>query len=116
MAAMIRAPRILFVFTVAVVLSGCGPGAAPVTGVSAVTEDSTLTHAVLIFENPLRRPVMVTLRRPGFSREFTVAPRSALRQLVPEGPMVVVWPGHRREVILRARTRGTLRLEPAEEK
>lgn len=114
MAAMARVPGLLFVFTVFAVLQGCRPGAAPVNGVTAIEEDSTLTHAVVIFENPLPRPVAVTLRRPGFSREFTVAPRSALRQLVPEGALVVVWPGHRREVVLRARTRGTLRLEPIE--
>ncbi len=116
MAAMTRVPGFLFVLTMTSVLHGCGPGVAPVTGVTALEEDATLTHAVVIFENPLPRPVVVTLRRPGFSREFTVAPRSALRQLVPEGALVVVWPGHRREVVLRARTRGTLRLEPAEEK
>lgn len=79
-------------------------------------EDQTLTHAVLIFENPTRLPLVVTLRRPGFLREFTVPPRSALRQLVPEGPLLVVWAGGRREVMLRARTRGTLRLEAIEEK
>lgn len=116
MAGMAQARDIFIVCLLLKALAGCGPGRAPATGFSAVEEDSTLTHAVLIFENPSRRPLVVTLRRPGFSREFTIPPRSALRQLVPEGPLLVVWAGGRREVVLRARTRGTLRLESPEEK
>ncbi len=111
MAIMTRAPILfaicLFSFAAISCVGGVGPGGA---GLTTVEADGTLTHAVLILENPSPRPLAVTLRRTGFTREFTVPPRSALRQLVPEGPLLVLWGAGRREVVLRARTRGTLRL------
>ena len=111
---MTRAPLLFIICLLSLAGISCAGGGAGGAGLSAVAMDGTLTHAVLILENPSPRPLAVTLRRPGFLREFTVPPRSALRQLVPEGPLLVLWGVGRREVMLRARTRGTLRLDAAE--
>jgi len=75
-----------------------------------IEKDSTLTHAVLILENPSSIPVEVLLRRPGLLRQLVVPPQAAVRELLPAGPLLVIWNSGKVSLKLVERTRGTLRL------
>ncbi len=77
---------------------------------SAVEPDSTLTHALLILENPYSRPISVRLARPGLDRSFVVPPKSGMRQLVPAGPLQLHIGSRRLLLNLRAQMRTTYAL------
>jgi len=104
-------PRSLkWIAIIFILCHGCASGPPPDSRVHSVEIDSTLTHAVLIIENPSGIPIEVLLRRPGLLRQLVIAPRTAVRELVPAGPLVVLWKDGRVELQLRERTRSALRL------
>jgi hypothetical protein len=86
--------------------AGCASGQPPDPRLGAVEVDTTLTHAVLILENPSSMPVEVLLRRPGMLRQF----------MVPAGPLLILWKDGRVQLTLRERTRNQLTLAPATDK
>ena len=96
--------------------AGCASGQPPDPRLGAVEVDTTLTHAVLILENPSSMPVEVLLRRPGMLRQFMVPPAAAMRQLLPAGPLLILWKDGRVQLTLRERTRNQLTLAPATDK
>ncbi len=89
---------------------GCATGQQAGSPLRSVEQDSTLTHAVLILENPSPIPKEVLLRRPGLLRQLIVPPQAAVRELLPAGPLLVIWNDGKVTLKLVERTRGTLRL------
>ncbi|PKN47020.1 MAG: hypothetical protein CVU59_04260 [Deltaproteobacteria bacterium HGW-Deltaproteobacteria-17] len=114
----VRAAFVFLVFQILLVAllfggGGCATSQAADPRLGAVEVDATLTHAVLILENPSPRPVEVLLRRPGMLRQFVVPPAAAMRQLLPAGPLLVLWTDGRVQLTLRERTRNQLTLTPS---
>jgi len=95
--------------------AGCTKGPTADLRLGPVEMDSTLTHAVLILENPSPVPVEVLLRRPGLLRQFIVPPQAAVRELLPAGPLLVLWKDGKIQLVLHERTRGTLQLKSTDE-
>jgi len=107
-------PRIGFLLLILAWLGACAGATSGDAGrIRSVEPDSTLTHAVLILENPHAFPVPVRLVRPGFERPFIVPPESGVRQLVPAGPLEVQFGSERISLNLKAKTRVTCTLLPA---
>lgn len=104
----------LFFYVVALLLASCASSSEDrLSTLHAVETDSTLTHAVLILENPHAFPVTVQLSRPGFVRVFVVPPTSGVRQLVPAGPLRVHFGTNRIVLNVKPQTRVTYNLVPA---
>jgi len=96
--------------------AGCASGQPPDPRLGAVEVDTTLTHAVLILQNPSSKPVEVLLRRPGMLRQIIVPPAAFMRQLLPAGPLLILWKDGRVQLTLGERTRSQVILSPSMDK
>ncbi len=97
-------------------LLSCGsPGATQGVFTTRISRDRSLTHAVLLLNNPTGHPLTVIFKRIGVPKtRFRIPPLSQHRALVPSGPALLYVKEFKRKTGMRIRsgTRYTLRLSP----